>query len=196
MKTILLDVDDVICISGYLDAINEFLGTNYEIDDFDSYYIEKDVLNEDQIEDFYKFVENRNFYKNPTFLPDAIETIKKLNEKYEIFICSAYVNYANKERAGRELTEKYNFLIESLPFLNSENFIFASNKNMFKADIRIDDKKSNLKGEGEIKILFPAHHNLSFTDEYLDKYNIIRAGRDWRNGWKEIENILLKQGAK
>ena len=192
MKTILLDVDDVICISGYLDAINEFLGSNYNIDDFESYYIEKEVLTPNQLDDFYKFVENRNFYKNPTFIPGAIETIKKLSKKYEIFICSSYVNYANHDRAGRELTEKYNFLIESLPFLNPENFIFATNKNMFKADIRIDDKKSNLKGDGEIKILFPAHHNLMFTKQCLDKYNIIRAGRDYKKGWSEIEKLLLK----
>ena len=191
MKTILLDVDDVICISGYLNAINDFLGSNYEIDDFDGYYIEKEALKEDELNDFYKFIENRNLYENPKIIPDAIDTIKKLNEKYEIFICSSYVNYTNKHRAGKELAEKYNFLIESLPFLNPENFIFATDKNMFKADIRIDDKKSNLKGDGEIKILFPSHHNQMFTNEYLNKYNIIRAGRDYKKGWKEIEKILL-----
>ena len=33
-KILLLDVDDVICFNVFLSAINEFLGTNYEIDYF------------------------------------------------------------------------------------------------------------------------------------------------------------------
>ena len=32
-KTILLDVDEVICFGGFLDAANEFLNTSYVIDD-------------------------------------------------------------------------------------------------------------------------------------------------------------------
>ena len=30
---LLLDVDEVICFEGFLDAVNDFLGTTYQIDD-------------------------------------------------------------------------------------------------------------------------------------------------------------------
>ena len=36
-KSILLDVDEVICFSGFLEAVNEFLNTSYVIDDFKVY---------------------------------------------------------------------------------------------------------------------------------------------------------------
>ena len=34
-KKILLDIDEVFCFSGYLELVNEFLNTNYTIDDFE-----------------------------------------------------------------------------------------------------------------------------------------------------------------
>lgn len=40
-KKILLDIDEVFCFSGYLKLVNEFLGTNYKIDDFEDYYIDE-----------------------------------------------------------------------------------------------------------------------------------------------------------
>ncbi len=36
-KVLLLDIDEVFCFPGFLDAINDFLGSNYVIDDFLSY---------------------------------------------------------------------------------------------------------------------------------------------------------------
>lgn len=46
--------------------------------------------------------------------------------------------------------------------------------------------------EIEIKILFPSYHNKNVTDEELNQKGVLRAGYDWRNGWNEIEKILLK----
>ena len=43
-KKILLDCDKVICFSGFLEAVNDFLGTNYEIDDFTDYYIDDVII--------------------------------------------------------------------------------------------------------------------------------------------------------
>ena len=40
-KKILLDIDEVFCFSGYLELVNEFLNTNYTIDDFTEYYIDE-----------------------------------------------------------------------------------------------------------------------------------------------------------
>ena len=36
---LLLDVDEVICFEGFLDAVNDFLGTTYQIDDFTDCFI-------------------------------------------------------------------------------------------------------------------------------------------------------------
>lgn len=191
-KKILLDVDEVICSSGFLSAVNEFLGTNYEIDDFTDYYIDRKAIPKEKIEEFKEFVNNRNLYENTYILPGANEVIKRLNEVYDIYICSACVNGLNVEGSGKIFMDKYNFLIKNFSFLNPEYFIFTNTKNLFKADIQIDDRLSNLDDEIEIKILFPSYHNKNVTDEELKQKGVLRAGYDWRNGWNEIEKILLK----
>ena len=191
-KKILLDVDEVICSSGFLSAVNESLGTNYEIDDFTDYYIDRKAIPKEKIEEFKEFVNNRNLYENTYILPGANEVIKRLNEVYDIYICSACVNGLNVEGSGKIFMDKYNFLIKNFSFLNPEHFIFTNTKNLFKADIQIDDRLSNLDDEIEIKILFPSYHNKNVTDEELKQKGVLRAGYDWRNGWNEIEKILLK----
>jgi len=192
-KKILLDVDEVICFSGFLEAVNEFLGTNYLIDDFTDYYIDEVAIPEDQFEDFKRFAASRNNYENPQFLPGAIETIEQLSEYYDIFICSSCVNPFYPLESGEIFKNKFNFLVEYLPFINPENFIFTTSKQLIKGDIIIDDVMSHLSSDIEIKILFPSYHNRGISDRELEERNIIRGGRDWRNGWEEVKRILLDE---
>ena len=94
----------------------------------------------------------------------------------------------NKEGSGKIFTDKYNFLLKYLPFLNPEHFIFTSVKNKFKADIQIDDRVDKFSDDVDLKILFPSYHN----KDVIVPDDIIRAGNDYHKGWKEIEKILLK----
>lgn len=190
-KKILLDVDEVICFSGFLEAVNEFMNTNYVIDDFTNYYIDEAAIPKEKFNEFNKFLKNRNMYENAHILPESIETIEKLSEVYDIYICSSCVNPFDIESSGRMFSDKYNFLIKNLPFIKPGNFIFTSAKHMFKADIQIDDRLQNFDDSIETKIFFPSYHNKDITDEMLEEKGIIRAGYDWRNGWEEIEKILL-----
>lgn len=191
-KDLLLDVDEVICFSGYLEAVNDFLNTNYNIDDFDCYYIDEKVIPKERFKEFNEYISKRNLYDYTSFLPGAIETIKKLNEKYEIYICSACLNTFDLDNSGIQFKNKYDFLRKNLPFINPQKFILTSSKNMVKADIQIDDYLPNFDNDTKLKILFPSYHNKNIDDEILKEKNIIRAGYDWKTGWKEISKILLK----
>lgn len=191
-KDLLLDVDEVICFSGYLEAVNDFLNTNYNIDDFDCYYIDEKVIPKERFKEFNEYVSKRNLYDYTSFLPGAIETIKKLNEKYEIYICSACLNTFDLDNSGIQFKNKYDFLRKNLPFINPQKFILTSSKNMVKADIQIDDYLPNFDNDTKLKILFPSYHNKNINDEILKEKNIIRAGYDWKTGWQEISKILLK----
>lgn len=197
-KSILLDVDEVICFSGFLEAVNEFLNTSYVIDDFKDYYIDEVAVPKERFDEFNEFLKGRNMYENAHILPGAIETIEKLNEEYDIYICSSCVNPFDIEGSARMFSDKYNFLIKYLPFIKPGNFIFTSAKHMFKADIQIDDRISNFDETIETKILFPSYHNKDITDEELAAKGAIRAGDEWRTAWEEIEKILLtkKRGLK
>lgn len=76
-KNLLLDIDEVFCFPGFVKAINDFLGTNYVIDDFRNYYMDKEVIPKERFEEFNKFLNGRNLYEDAQILPYAVETLKK-----------------------------------------------------------------------------------------------------------------------
>lgn len=192
-KSILLDVDEVVCFSGILQAVNDFLGTEYVIDDFTDYYIDEVAIPKERFSEFNHFLDTRNLYANACLLPGAIESIKELNEVYDIYPCSSCINPFNIKGSSRLFADKYNFLIENLPFIDPERFILTSAKHMFKADIKIDDRVPNLNGHIETKILFPSYHNKNIINGELKEKGIVRAGYDWITGWDEVKTILLGQ---
>ena len=80
--------DDVITKGGFLYLVNEFQKSNYTEDDFDSYYMQ-DKINDKN--GFYKYLKAHNMYDYCNIIDGAYEIIKKLNEKYEIFIVTSYI---------------------------------------------------------------------------------------------------------
>ena len=152
---LLLDIDEVFC----LDAINVFLGSNYVIDDFSDYYIDEVAIPKERFDVFNKFLMNINLYENAQILPYAKEVLKELNKFYNIYVCSSCINPFNITGSGRLFTDKYNFLINQVPFIKSEHFIFTNAKHLFRANVQIDDRLSNLDEYIETKILFPSYHN-------------------------------------
>lgn len=192
-KKILLDVDEVICFSGFLPVINEFLNTNYEIDNFTKYYLDVAAIPKERMEEFNKFISTKNLYDYADLLPNSVEVIRELNEYYDIYILSSCVNPFDIENSGILFLNKYKFLLKNLPFINPEKYIFTSSKHLVSGDIIIDDRLSNLKSDIKIKILFPSYHNKDITNEELAKHGVIRAGYDWRTGWQETREILMDQ---
>lgn len=185
MKKILIDIDEVLCQSTFLDEINKFLGTSYELDYFTEYYIDDILGSDDNKNKFYETLRNKDLYKSARIYDGVVETLKKLNEIYEIYICSACVMFCMPENSGIFFKHKFDFLINNFPFLNPDHFIFTGGKNIFKADVQIDDRLKNLQGEVGKKLLFTAYHNKTITDEELKKNNVIRV-----NNWQEIFEIL------
>ena len=84
-KDILVDVDECIVFSGFVEAVNDFMGTNYVIDDFTEYYIDYAAIPKDKMNEFNEFLNQRNLYEYAEILPNAVESIKKLNEIYNVY---------------------------------------------------------------------------------------------------------------
>lgn len=195
-KDLLLDVDEVICFAGFLQFVNDFMGTQYVIDDFTDYYIDEVAIPKERFDEFNKFISDKNLYENAYIIPKAIETIELLNRLYNIYICSSCINPFDLNNSGKLFKDKYDFLREILPFLKPENFIFTNAKHIFKADVQIDDRLSNLNNDINTKILFPSYHNKNIDGKLLKEQGIIRAGLDWRNGWDEVAHILMDDTPK
>ena len=137
-------------------------------------------------QDFYDYYVQQDGYKDAVFKEGAKESLERLSKYYTIHICSACVMFGAERKSAKLFADKYNFLIRELPFLNPEDIIFTNSKNIFKADVQIDDRLPNLQGEVKTKLLFDAYHNRTITDEELQIQGVKRV-----KSWKEIEDILL-----
>ncbi len=186
-KTIVIDMDDVITTETLTGIINEYLGTNYKENDFTEFY-KQDVVPDKK--EFFKYFLTKNEYDYGKITPNAINVIKKLNKKYEVFIGTSFIFREIVNESGILVKNKYDFLIKNFPFLNPMNFIFVGNKSILKSDIKIDDKIENLVN-GDIKILFTAYHNKNISDEELKSKGIIRA-----KDWLDVKKILLESEEK
>ncbi len=190
-KMLLLDVDEVVVFGGFLEAVNAFLGTSYVIDDFTTYYIDEAAIPKERMDEFNEFLKGRNLYENASLLPGAYESLKKLSQVYNIYPCSGCVNPFDLEGSGRIFKDKYEFLLKELPFIPPENYIFTNSKHIFKADVQIDDRLSNMDRDIETKILFPSYHNKEIRESELEEKGVVRAGADWRTGWDAVLMLLL-----
>lgn len=183
MKTLMVDMDNVITDGIFLDLINEFLGTNYKLLDLKNYYLQE--LISDKKEEFWNYVKDKNFYEGASLFEDCFGVLEKLNTKYDVYIVTAYLWNDYLDISGDNLRNKYYYLREKLPFIKPEKYIFTTNKNIMDFDIRIDDKLENVV-KAEVSLLFTAWHNKDLDDEYLKEKDVIRV-----NGWKDIEKVLL-----
>lgn len=120
----------------------------------------------------YEYINEKGFFRDLAVLPDSIEVLKKLQEKYEIFIVSAAMEFPNS------LLDKYEWLAEHFPFIGWQNIIFCGYK-IVNVDILIDDRIKNFKDFSGRKLLFSSPHNL-----LINEYERV-------NNWKEVAQKLL-----
>lgn len=120
----------------------------------------------------YEYINEKGFFRDLEVIPDSIEVLKQLQEKYEVFIVSAAMEFPNS------LPDKLEWLTEHFPFISWQNIIFCGNK-IVNVDILIDDRIKNFKDFEGRKLLFSSPHNLLLTD-----YERV-------NNWKEVAEKLL-----
>lgn len=183
MKSIMVDMDDVITDGDFETFLEEFL--NQKIDFSNSNFYFRQELIEGQEDEFRERYANKNLYENSPLLDGCFEVLKKLNEKYDVYIVTSYIWNKYIFDPEENLKNKYNYLKEKLPFIDPRKYIFADNKKIMNFDIRIDDRLSGLQ-EGSQNLLFDSWSNRRISDEELKRKNITRV-----LNWYDIEKILL-----
>lgn len=184
MKTIMVDMDDVLVYGSFGKILEDYLG--YKPDYKKTGYYTQNALG-DKKDDFFNKFKDMNMYKDVSLIKDAYSVLKNLSKTYEIYIVTDYIWQEIIEYAGNNLKNKYEFLYKELDFINPRNFIFSCNKSLINCDIKIDDKISNLEN-ASTKLLYTAYHNDEISDDELKCQNIVRV-----NNWKEIESYLIKK---
>lgn len=181
---LLVDMDDVITVDGFLNILNKYMGTDYTYDDFNTFYMQDIVPDKGS---FFKWFINENLYDYCRLNDNCYEVLEELNERYKLFIATSYIFREIPRESGYILGQKFDYLKDKLPFIKPEQYIFISDKSVLKAYARVDDRVSNLT-DGRIKILFSAYHNLGISDEELQEKGIERA-----NDWCEVKRKLLRK---
>lgn len=188
MKKLMIDLDETICEGGYLEAVNEYLKTDYKYTDIPHYYVE-DVMDSEEKEKFLDyFYQNVNIYQNVKVIPKALEVIEKLAKIYDIYIVTAFVDRRRVKESSIMAKYKYEWILENMPYIDPKKIVLTGSKDIVMCDIKIDDKVANLKGYGEIKLLIDQLHNQKYSLEELDKLGIRRV-----YGWEQIYDILVKE---
>ena len=116
---------------------------------------------------------SRGFFRNLPVMEGCAEVVKKLNDRYEVFIVSAAMEFPNS------LNDKLDWLNEYMPFLTWRQVVFCGDKRMIEGDYMIDDHVRNL-------VHFKGKPYL-----YSTILNAGEPGYDRVNNWKEIAGIFL-----
>ena len=182
MKTIMVDMDDVITIGNFNKFLEEFLGQ--KIDTGNNKYKYRQEAIKGRENEFRLIYQYRNLYANVPLLDGCYEVLRKLNEKYDVYIVTAYIWGQDIINAEENLKNKFIYLKENLPFISSQKYIFTQDKKILDFDIKIDDRINNLEG-AKIKLLFTAWHNKNISSKELESKGIIRV-----DSWYDIEKVL------
>lgn len=170
-KTIAIDMDGVLAdielqlIEHYNKETGKSLSKESiqglsEEDAFTDRTLVRNVLNRD------------NFFRTLPVMPDAVESVRQLQENFEIFIVSAATEFP------ASLAEKIAWLGEHFPFIKWENIILCGSKRIINTDYMIDDHCKNLDYCIGKPIMFTAFHNVNKTHH-------LRV-----NNWKEVVEVL------
>lgn len=122
-----------------------------------------------------KHVRQKGFFRNVPVVPSAIEIVKQLNERYEVFIVSSAMEFPNS------LEEKYFWMEEHFPFISWKQLVLCGSKTVVKGDFMIDDHFKNLDYFQGKTFLFTQPHNHGLNEKSHHRIN----------SWNEAAGVLL-----
>lgn len=168
-KQILVDMDGVLA-----DVYAQFI--NYAYRDTGVLLRMEDLAGKSETEAFplfHRHVVMSGFFRTAPLVPDSVEGLRFLNERFRVLIVSSATEFP------RSLAEKQAWLNEHFPFITWQQMIFCGSKDSISGDVMIDDHPKNLSNFAGQRIMFPQPHNNPQQVE-----NCIRV-----SGWKEIMSL-------
>ncbi|TKD59138.1 5'(3')-deoxyribonucleotidase [Flavobacterium sp. ASW18X] len=166
---IFIDMDEVIAdtYQAHIDLHNSKYGTNFTKDDCygKEFWMCVEKEHQQEVRDHAYQI---GFFKDLKVIGNAVEVIKSLSKKHEVYIASAAMQFPNS------LIEKSDWLDEHLPFIPWQNRILLGHKHVLKGDVLIDDRSFNLETFEGRAIQFTSPHNVHTTAfERADDWNIV-----------------------
>lgn len=174
METLSVDMDEVITdTAGKLkECYTRDYGIAFNDEDIQGKNL-KEVVRPEHFSVFYQYLNTPGFFRDLNLMSDAGDVLKSLNEKYDLYIVTAALEFPNSFK------DKFDWIMENLPFINWKQICLCGSKSIIQTDIMIDDRTRNFSHFKGRKILYNAHHNICEKD-----YERVM-------DWKEIERKLL-----
>ena len=170
---ILIDMDEVMAdsIQRFLDWYERDFGIRYTKEQLQGTKLQF-LVPEEHREIVRNYPHQKGFFKDLPLIENSLEVIRTLNDKYEIYVASAAMEFEYS------LPEKYVWLDEHFPFIPWKRRIFCGDKSILDADVLIDDHDFNLSVFKGRPIMFTAPHNVFET-----KYERV-------NNWIEVRSLF------
>jgi 5'-nucleotidase len=171
-KRLIVDMDGVMA-----DIYSQFIA--YEEREFGYRQPIANMLGKREYEVFKnarQYIYENGFFRNAPVMEGSVEAMKALNEKYEVFIVSAAMEFP------KSLPEKQEWLAEHFPFLTWKQIVFCGLKTVVQGDIMIDDHYKNLDFFHGQTILFTQPHNVRSDDKTHTRVE----------SWGDITKLLLQ----
>ncbi|MBO7364928.1 MAG: hypothetical protein J6U26_06340 [Lachnospiraceae bacterium] len=176
---ILVDMDDTIehLLVPWTECLNRKYGKNVRLTDVKCWNMQ--VTYPDlTTEEIFSPLDEDSFWDAVTPIEGAPEALKRLMDRgHEVYIVTAtpYQSVAAKmERV----------LFRYFPFIRWDHVIVASNKQMIRADVLVDDGYHNLLGGSYRKILMDAQCNRMYDEKKAGMFRV--------KDWAEAERLILE----
>ena len=153
-KSIAIDMDDTVAdtLSRHIEWYYKEFGKLLRTEDMNGLSI-YDVVPQEHLETVKQYPNHPDFFKGLPVFENAINVIKELSTKYEIYFASAAMEYPSSFNA------KYAWLKENFPFISEMNYIFCGYKGMLNCDYLIDDSSRHIDAFSGEALLYDAEHN-------------------------------------
>ena len=176
---ILVDMDDTIeyLLMAWIDCLNKRHGASVNWQEIREWSIPAvyPMLTRGQV--FAPLLED-DFWKTVKPIDGAAEVLEwAIREGHEVYIVTASAYETIKSKMD-------NVLFHYFPFISWSNVIIASNKQMIRGDILIDDAPHNLVNGPYVKVLMTAPHNINYD---ASRNQMIRV-----HTWEEVKDCIVK----
>ncbi|MBO0936153.1 5'(3')-deoxyribonucleotidase [Fibrella sp. HMF5335] len=173
-QTICIDQDDVLADT-HAKLVKLYLQSDaprYELAELQEKSFQE-LFHEEERNAVYRQIHEPGFFADIPVMPGAQEAIVHLQERYNVFVATAAMEFPNSFR------DKYDWLAEHFPTIHWKNYIFLGDKSILGANFLIDDMPYNLHTFTGKGLLFDALHNRDET-----AYTRVR-------NWTEVLGLLL-----
>ena len=170
---ILIDMDEVMAdaIERFLEWYERDFGIRYKKEDLNGTKLHA-IVPEEHRQIVKQYPHHEDFFKDLPLIPHAQEMIKELNDRFDVYIASAAMEFPHS------LKHKYDWLDQHFPFIHWKRRILCGDKSVLRGDVLIDDHDFNLSVFTGRPIMFTATHNINET-----KYERM-------NSWLDAEKLF------